>query len=72
MNRGKAAAAAGPSRQDQERFIQAILEGASELGQTRRDPASITPSGDDRESSARLRELRSRSNALALAFGYRE
>lgn len=72
MNRGKAATAVGASRTEQERFIQAVLEGVSDLWKTRHDPASITLVGDDRETSARLRELRSRSNAQALAFGHRE
>lgn len=72
MNRNQGVVVAEPSNPEQQRFIQAILNGASELWQTRRDETTLTSSFNDREAAARLRELRSRSDAYGLAFGHRE
>lgn len=72
MNRSQGVVVAETSNPEQERFIQAILQGTSELRQSRLEDAMVMPSVYDRESAARLRELRSRSNAHGLAFGHRE
>jgi hypothetical protein len=72
MNRNQGIAVAEPAHPDQERFIQAILDGAAELWQNRCEPVDPSASSSDREAAARLRELRSRSTAYGLAFGHRE
>ncbi|MBI5670932.1 MAG: hypothetical protein HZC41_23310 [Chloroflexi bacterium] len=72
MNRSQGVIVTETSNPEQERFIQAILQGTSELRQSRHEDAMVMPSVHDREAAARLRELRSRSNAQSLAFGYRE
>lgn len=72
MNRSQGVVVAEASNPEQERFIQAILKGTSDLWQTRHDRAADTAAVNDRESAARLRELRSRSDAYGLAFGHRE
>jgi hypothetical protein len=58
--------------QSQERFVQAILELADEVRQTRRERPETNEFVDSRETIERLRELRSRSTAYGLAFGHRE
>lgn len=72
MNRSQGVVVADASNPEQERFIQAILQGTSELRQSQTEDVTVMPSIHDREAAARLRELRSRSNAQAFAFGYRE
>lgn len=72
MNRSQGVVVAETSNPEQERFIEAILKGTSELWQTRRDETAVVSSVYDREAAVRLRELRSRSNAYGLAFGHRE
>jgi len=72
MNRSTGVVVAETSNPEQERFIEAILKGAATLRQSQHDSSASAPSVYDREATARLRELRFRGNAHALAFGHRE
>ncbi len=72
MNRSSSVVVAEPANPEHQRFIEAILKGAADLQQPHRDASASTVSVYDREATARLRELRFRSNAHALAFGHRE